>query len=243
MDKVSVRRAKVFENREVAPDVFLLQVEGAFSALPGQFCMLRAWELDPPLFRPMSVFDLGPSTISFLYKVRGRGTGLLSRLSPGDKLTVLGPLGNGWEGAEGRVALVGGGMGIAPLLLAAKAHPQAHVYLGFPGKPYLVERFREVAGKVYVTSETGEGGERGLVSDLFSPQGYSACFACGPLGMLKAIAKKCREVGVPLYVSLEERMACGLGACLGCTILTVRGPKRVCRDGPVFCAEEVLWDA
>ncbi|HAF69843.1 MAG: Dihydroorotate dehydrogenase B (NAD(+)), electron transfer subunit [Acetothermia bacterium 64_32] len=242
MDKVTFRRAKVLENREVAPGIFLLRVEGDHSARPGQFYMLRAWELDPPLSRPLSVFDLDPSGVSFLYKVRGRGTRLLSRLSPGDELAALGPLGNGWKGVEGRVALVGGGLGIAPLLLSAKSVPEADVYLGFPGKPYLVEEFRKVAEKVYVTSETGEGGERGLVSDLFSPEGYDACFACGPLGMLKEVAKKCREAGVPLYVSLEERMACGLGACLGCTVPTKGGPRRVCKDGPVFLAEEPCWD-
>lgn len=242
MDKVTLHRATVLENREVAPGVLLLRVEGTCSALPGQFYMLRAWELDPPLFRPMSVFDLGSSAISFLYTVRGKGTRLLSRLSPGDELDVLGPLGNGWPRVEGRVALVGGGTGIAPLHFTAKAIPEADVYLGFPGKPYLVEEFRKVADKVHVISETGEGGKRGLVSDLFPPEGYRACFACGPLEMLKAIARKCKEAGVPLFVSLEERMACGLGACLGCTVLTKSGPRRVCKDGPVFRAEELYWD-
>ncbi|MBC7099259.1 dihydroorotate dehydrogenase electron transfer subunit [Candidatus Bipolaricaulota bacterium] len=242
MDKVTFRRAKVFENREVAPGIFLLRVEGEHSARPGQFYMLRGWELDPPLSRPFSVFDLDPSGISFLYKVRGRGTRLFSQLSPGDELAALGPLGNPWPKVEGRVAMVGGGLGIAPLFLAAKGLPEVDVFLGFPGKPYLVEEFRKVADKVHVTSETGEGGERGLVSDLFSPEGYRACFACGPLGMLKELAKKCKEAGVPLYVSLEERMACGLGACLGCTLLTKGGPRRVCKDGPIFSAEELCWD-
>jgi len=242
MDKVILSKGKVIENREVAPDVFLLRVEGEYSALPGQFYMLRAWELDPPLFRPMSVFDLGPSAISFLYAVRGRGTRLLSRLSPGDGLTLLGPLGNGWPRAEGRVALVGGGMGIAPLLFTAKAFGGVDVYLGFRGRPYLLEEFRNVAAHIRVASESGGGWEKGPVTKLFSPRGYAACYACGPSALLKALSEKCQKEGVPLFVSLEERMACGLGACLGCTIPTVQGPKRVCQDGPVFCAEEVLWD-
>lgn len=243
MDRVAVRRAKVLCNEEVAPGVFLLRARGEFSARPGQFYMVRAWELDPPLSRPFSVFDLSRDGISFLYAVRGRGTRLLSQLSSGDELTLFGPLGNAWERADGRVALVGGGLGIAPLYFTAKAFGEVDVYLGFRGRPYLVEEFRQVAARLHVASESGEGGKKGFVTDVFSPQGYSACYACGPLDMLKAVAKKCREVGVPLYVSLEERMACGLGACLGCTVFTVRGPKRVCRDGPVFRAEEVLWDA
>jgi dihydroorotate dehydrogenase electron transfer subunit len=242
MPELALRRAKVLENQEVQSGVFLLRAGGKFSARPGQFYMLRAWDLDPPLFRPMSVFDLEGETISFLYAVRGRGTRLLCRLSPGDELSLLGPLGNGWEEPAGRLALVGGGVGIAPLFFAAKASRGADVYLGFPGRPYLVEGFREVAERVYVASETGEGGEKGLVSELFSPEGYAACFACGPQGMLRAIARKCRKAKVPLYVSLEERMACGLGACLGCTVFAKDGPRRVCKDGPVFRAEELFWD-
>lgn len=240
MDRVAVRRAKVLCNEEVAPGVFLLRTGGEFSARPGQFYMVRAWELDPPLSRPFSVFDLSRDGISFLYAVRGRGTRLLSQLSPGDELTLFGPLGNGWERAPGRVALVGGGLGIAPLYFTAKVFGEVDLYLGFRGQPYLVEEFRQVAARLHVASESGEGGEKGLVTDIFSPEGYSACYACGPRPMLAALGKACRRAGVPLFVSLEERMACGLGACLGCTVLTKDGPKRVCRDGPVFRAEEVI---
>lgn len=240
MDAVALRWAVVRGNAEVAPGVFLLRAEGAFRARPGQFYMVRAWERDPLLFRPLSAFDLSPGEISFLYGVRGRGTCLLSRLSPGEELELLGPLGNGWPEPPGRLALVGGGLGIAALYLAAKAFGGAHVYLGFPGRPFLVEAFREVAAGLRVASESGEGGERGLVTRIFPPEGYDACYACGPRPMLAAIWEACRRAGVALFVSLEERMACGLGACLGCTVFTKDGPKRVCRDGPVFRAEEVF---
>ena len=226
-------------NREIAPGIFLLEVRGKFAASPGQFYMLRAWELDPPLFRPMSVFALEEEAISFLYEVRGRGTGILSRLSPGEELLLLGPLGRGWDPPARPLALVAGGTGIAPIHFAAQIYG-GDAFLGFRGKPYLVESFADWCRAVYVASETGEGGTKGLVTEIFRPEGYRTCFACGPEGMLRELYRLCSEAGVPLFVSVEERMACGLGACLGCAILTSRGPRRVCADGPVFPAEE-LW--
>jgi dihydroorotate dehydrogenase electron transfer subunit len=241
MDRqVSLVRAEVVENRELVPGVFLLRARGNFSAQPGQFYLVRAWGLDPPLFRPFSAFDLSQEGISFLYAIRGRGTSLLARLQPGHSLTLLGPLGNGWPQPEGKLALVGGGVGIAPLYLAAKAFREADAYLGFPGRPYLVEKFREVAGRVWVASERGQGGHRGSVTEIFTPDGYRVCYACGPREMLARLWEMCRRAGVWLYVSLEERMACGLGACLGCTVFTRSGPQRVCREGPVFPAQEVF---
>lgn len=228
-------------NEEVAPGIFLLRVRGEFVASPGQFYMLRAWELDPPLSRPMSVFSLEGQGISFLYEVRGRGTRLLSRLAPGDELTLLGPLGRGWERPRGPLALVGGGTGIAPLHFAARLYG-GDAYLGFRGRPYLVERFAGWCREVHVASETGEGGVKALVTEIFRPEGYRACFACGPRPMLRELYRICNQSGLTLYVSLEERMACGVGACLGCTVLTKAGPKRVCVDGPVFPAEELRWN-
>ncbi len=118
-------------NAQVAPDLFLLKVKGRFPAGPGRFYMLRAWDLDPPLSRPLSVLDRTDEEISFLYAVRGRGTELLSRLSPGDPLTLFGPLGNGWARAGERVALIGGGVGIAPLLYTARLFGKVDVYLAF----------------------------------------------------------------------------------------------------------------
>jgi len=226
-------------NREVAPGIFLLEVRGRFAASPGQFYMLRAWELDPPLSRPMSVFALEERKIAFLYEVRGRGTRLLSRLSPGDELLLLGPLGRGWAPPDRPLALVAGGTGIAPIHFAAQLYG-GDAFLGFRGKPYLVESFVDWCREVHVASETGEGGLKGVVTEIFRPEGYRTCFACGPEGMLRELHRICRGADVPLFVSVEERMACGLGACLGCTVLTSRGPRKVCVDGPVFPVEE-LW--
>lgn len=243
MGEVGVRRAPVRLNAQVAPDLFLLKVKGRFPAGPGRFYMLRAWDLDPPLSRPLSVLDRTDEEISFLYAVRGRGTELLSRLSPGDPLTLFGPLGNGWARAGERVALIGGGVGIAPLLYTARLFGKVDVYLGFRGRPFLVDEFEAVAGRLYLSSESGEGARQGLITDLFRPDGYDACYACGPFPMLAAVSEACQRAGVPLFVSLEERMACGIGACLGCAVKTRQGFLRVCRDGPVFRAEEVIWDA
>ncbi len=245
MPELKVVRAPVAENREVAPGVFLLRLEGRFVAEPGQFFMLRAWERDPLLARPMSVFDLSPQALAFLYAVRGRGTALLANLRLGDQVKLWGPLGQGWKRVPGRIALVGGGMGLAPLLWTAKQFGSPlDVYLGFRHRPWMVEVFRSLADHVHVRSEVGAPGcTQGLVTEAFSPRGYAACYACGPKPLLLELHRMCQEAEVPLYVSLEERMACGVGACLGCTVWTRSGPKRVCSDGPVFPAAEVFFDA
>ncbi len=240
--KIAVEEARVASNARIAAGIFLLKLAGEYSAAPGQFYMVRAWDRDPLLSRPLSVFDLDGDGISFLYAVRGRGTELLSRLSPGDAVGLVGPLGNGWPQLDGRIALVGGGLGIAPLYYAAKTFGGTDAYLGFADAPYLMDEFARVAARVAVSSETGTGGIRGRVTEIFRPDGYDACYACGPLPMLAALARDCRRAGVPLYVSLEERMACGVGACLGCAVRTVHGYARVCRDGPVFPASEVVWN-
>ena len=240
--KIAVLEARVASNAQLAAGIFLLKLEGEYSAAPGQFYMLRTWARDPLLPRPLSVFDLDEDGISFLYAARGRGTELLRRLSPGDAVGLTGPLGNGWPRRGGRIALVGGGLGIAPLYYAARTFDRTDAYLGFADAPYLVDQFARVAARVLISSETGAGGTPGRVTGIFRPDGYDACYACGPLPMLAALDRICRRSGVPLYVSLEARMACGVGACLGCAVRTVHGYARVCRDGPVFPASEVIWD-
>jgi dihydroorotate dehydrogenase electron transfer subunit len=211
----------------------------------GQFFMLRSWDRIPVLSRPISVFDAGDDRISFLYKTVGQGTALFSRLKPGDSITVQGPLGQGFPTAPpvtGRIALVGGGAGIAPLYLAAKQYRgAADRYLGFSGAAFLTEEYRGVADRV--TVKVG-----GFITDAIDPAGYDgdtpydAIFTCGPEAMMRALWEKCRACGVAdkLFVSLESRMACGIGACYGCSRKTVGGNRKVCRDGPVFPAPEVF---
>jgi len=203
--------------------------------------MLRSWDKNPLLSRPLSVFDLDKEKISFVYAIHGQGTKKLSTLRSGEKVSLTGPLGNGWKTPNGPVALIGGGVGIAPLFLAAKRYRNTDVYLGFANQPFLVNVFRAVAD-VQVTSETGMGGHPGKIVDAVSPFEYSACYACGPVPLLVELRARCRRAQVPLYISLESRMACGIGACLGCVIQTNHGYRRVCRDGPVFLADEVIFD-
>lgn len=243
----------------------------------GQFFMVRGWEDEPLLFRPMSVFDwrrVGPASgepsptaieAEFLCAVRGRGTELLGQLPPGAPILLVGPLGNGWplEAVTGgcRVALVGGGCGAAPLYLAAQrlaVRPAGVVeidaYLGFRGVPYgdVCDRIAAAVSRLIVTSESPDGSWRamgraaetipGRITDAFDPAGYDTVLACGPRPMLAEIGRRCRRQGTTVFVSLEERMACGVGACLGCAVKTRSGMKHVCKDGPIFRGDEVIWD-
>lgn len=223
-----------------------------FEPHAGQFYMLRAWDADqtPVLSRPISVHDFNNQTgaLTFLYQVKGEGTRKLSALAAGDTLTVTGPCGNGFDTAAlagmGRVAVVGGGIGIAPLLLLCKELARAGVrpdlYAGFREEPYALEGFVPYCNTVSVATDSGAVGHHGLVTDLLNPSRYAVVLTCGPMVMMRSVAKLCANAGTPCLASLEGKMACGLGACLGCTCHTPVGPRTVCKDGPVFKAEEVF---
>jgi len=230
----------------------VLWEEGRRLPQPGQFFMLRGWEEEPLLSRPFSVYDAAeiPSgsgaVLSFLFKKTGRGTNLLSMLEQGGKVTLTGPLGNGFPVIEGDVLLVGGGAGAAPLLFAAKClkkckpERKVSVYLGFSG--VVVEETKS-AFSSYADNFFAKSG--GFITDdvLFTSE--EAIFACGPEPFLLALYKKCKDCGKQerLFVSLEARMACGMGLCLSCTRPTVNGGrKKICADGPVFRAAEVFGD-
>ena len=233
--------AKILENQRITEDFYLMKVEEENNAEMGQFYMLRAWDKYPVLSRPISVFDSDGKTVSFLYKIVGQGTEIFKGLKPGDEIKVDGPHGNGFPDATGKIALVGGGVGVAPLYLTAKrlkaANPDAVVdmYLGFSGEPMLVDRYEAVADSV--TVNVG-----GFVTDDIDPTKYDVIMTCGPEIMMKVLYKKCVLVGAtaPLYVSMENRMACGIGACLVCTCKTSGGNKRACKDGPVMLGSEVF---
>lgn len=218
----------------------------------GQFFMLRCWPTQAPplLSRPISVHCYDPltGTLQFLYEIKGPGTGLLAQLRPGDGLTLTGPSGNGFAAKEltGRVALVGGGIGTAPLYQLAReladGGAKADLYCGFRDEPYGMEKFVPVCGKVFLATDSGRAGFHGLVTQLLRPAQYDAVLCCGPEPMMRAVAKLCAAAGVTCLVSLEKKMACGVGACLGCTCRTQSGGKSVCKDGPVFRAEEVFGE-
>ncbi|MBV5316877.1 MAG: dihydroorotate dehydrogenase electron transfer subunit [Desulfobulbaceae bacterium] len=229
----------------------------AAAAKPGQFIMAACGHsLDPLLRRPFSIHQAATSgTIQLLFKVIGRGTNLLSELRPGQSLSLLGPLGHGFQlPPSGPLCLIGGGIGIAPLFfLATKWLQQPRppescvVLLGSRTAEeirQLATDFSELGCLVGTATDDGSLGHHGLVSDLLPPflSDLKQVCTCGPTAMMAAIAGLCRDTAVPCETSLESHMACGLGACLGCAIPGADGHyKHVCKHGPVFNAEEVAW--
>lgn len=272
MDKqAAMVTGEVADNRCAAPDHFLMTVRLPLSFPtpdPGQFVMVReAGRQEPLLARPFSIFDFyrrgDEVALEVLYRVAGRGTTLLSRLKPGDGLTLLGPLGKGFGIPDGikRGVFVAGGVGVAPLhFLIHRRFPattggsgrEAVFYFGARSQDLLagIERLRGSCD-LRVCTDDGSQGYRGLVTerlkgdmDAYDP-GETVIFACGPLPMLRALKRLLGHHPIPCQASLEERMACGIGACLGCAI-AIRGPggkreyRKVCQDGPVFDLQEVL---
>ena len=213
----------------------------AGAARMGQFYMLRAWKNYPVLSRPISVFDDDGETVSFLYKVVGKGTEIFSTLKKGDEISMLGPLGNSFPDVKGKIALVGGGVGIAPFYLAAKQLKALHsssrvdLYLGFNETAILTEEYKRVADNLVINVG-------GLITDEIDPAGYDHIMACGSEPALRALYDKCKKAGVEdrLCVSMDNRMACGIGACLVCSCKTGKGNKKICKDGPIFKGTDVF---
>lgn len=226
---------KVVENRYVGEGMYYLKVGGDFNAKMGQFYMLRAWDKYPLLSRPISIYDIDDEGISFLYKVVGEGTEIFSKLKKGDHISLEGPYGNGFEKVEGRVALIGGGIGIAPLYLVAKDIPNCDCYLGFREEPIMTEDFEKVVKKLVTTS-----GDT-FVTDVVDVNNYDYILACGPTPMMKKIVDMTKGTNTKVQISLENHMACGVGACLVCTCKTKNGNKKTCKDGPVFWGEDVIF--
>ena len=245
---------KVLEHQRLTDTIRLMTVSWPRrdkAPKAGQFFMLRCWPADvaPVLSRPISVHSYDPelATLDFLYEVRGKGTEKLAALVPGDTLSLVGPAGNGFNVAEAagkRVALVGGGIGTAPLYQLAKelceAGTKADYFCGFRDEPYGMDRFTQVCGKVQLATDSGRFGFHGFVTQLLKPEEYDLVLCCGPDPMMRAVAKLCDAAGTRCIVSLERKMACGIGACLGCTCHTETGGRCVCKEGPVFDSKEVF---
>jgi NAD(P)H-flavin reductase len=225
----------------------------------GQFFMIRPRRFSRFLGRPLSVAGFRQGTLRFLAARRGGGTAELLDMGVGDRADLTGPLGNRWTDflppAGGTLALIGGGVGIAPLLalvpeLVREGRP-FDFYGGFktaalddspPGAApspvlRLCAEISPHARKLVLATEDGSEGRRGRIPDFFEGREYGAVFACGPEPMLRAAAEKCGAA--PCYVSMERRMACGVGACLGCAVETPGGNRRCCADGPIFPAKEM----
>lgn len=256
------KNAPVTAHETMASDIRLLQVKwddegGARAPHAGQFYTLRAWGADeaPFLSRPISVhgWNAETKTLSFLYQIKGKGTDKLAMLNVGDSLQVAGPMGNGYDVAAiaskyKKIAVVGGGIGTAP------QHQLAHelaalgtvpdVFFGFHSLPYAMERIASIeaaGGAVKVSTDDGSAGHHGFVTQLYSPADYDLVLVCGPHIMMEHVAKACLSAGTDCLCSLEGKMACGIGACLGCTCKTTAGEARsICKHGPIFDAKEVF---
>ena len=232
----------------------------------GQFVHIKCGE-ERLLRRPISICSWDKTTLRVVFEVRGEGTEWLSRRKVGDELDVLGPLGHGFDSSAKKILVVGGGIGVPPMLGVAKAAAAAgaevHAALGFrdQGHRMLTDEFAECCRSMSVISDDGTTGRKGFVTELVeeflqnTPCVSVDCASCsgkpvppvvmafGPKGMLKAVAKACAAHGVECLVSLEERMGCGVGACLVCACDMADGSrKHVCKDGPVFNAKEVDWN-
>ena len=235
----------IVNNERLAPTVWRMALHGPTEAVtaPGQFVDIAL----PGRFlrRPISVCDVEGDTLTLLYKVVGGGTEQMAAMAPGQTLDILAGLGNGFDisTAGESPLLIGGGIGAAPLYLLAKkllaAGKKVRAVLGFNGADEVlyVDEFRALGCGVTVATADGSVGVKGFVTDAL-PEKYSYYYACGPKPMLRAVWAKTEGPG---QLSFEERMGCGFGACMGCTRQTVNGPKRVCKDGPVFRKEEILW--
>ena len=221
----------------------------------GQFLHVACGE-GSLLRRPISVAlvqaDAPYDTAALIFEVKGEGTRWLAQRQVGDTVDVLGPLGNGFTVEKGgRYLLVGGGIGTPPLLGYAEAfRKNAVAVLGFRSadRVILLDRYKDACKEVYLCTDDGSAGRHGFVDAqvrdiLEKDKDFTAILACGPRPMLKSVAGAAAEFGVPCQVSMEERMACGVGACLGCAIQMADGAMRhVCKDGPVFDAREVDWN-
>lgn len=249
---------KIVSQEEISKDIYSMWLQAdemAEAAKPGQFLSLYTRDGSKLLPRPISICEIDRENrrIRLVYRVTGKDTGTeaFSRLHAGVPVEVLGPLGNGFplKEAQGkRVFLMGGGIGIPPMLQTAKElDAEKTAVLGYRDQLFLNEEFEKYA-EVFVATEDGSAGTRGNVMDAICENSLDAdvIFACGPAPMLRAIKAYAEEKSIPCWISMEERMACGVGACLACVCKSKEidshshvHNKRVCKDGPVFLSTEV----
>lgn len=238
--------ARVVGNREVAHQTYLLSLECSLEDYsPGQFVMLKVGRgNDPLLRRPLGIMEYQSGTLALMYKVKGVGTRLLSELKPEESVAVLGPLGRAFDGpsAQTEVIYVAGGTGAPPLVSLAGHLKRGRFFFG--ARTHADIPFECLPRESCITTDDGSYGQPGMVTEAMADAlgtGPVMVYACGPLPMLKQVWSLARAAGARCQVSLEERMACGFGVCAGCAVETLKGIERVCSEGPVFNAEEVVW--
>lgn len=258
MAEKSKETAVVVSQEQVSEGIFSmwLQTNAAAEAKPGQFISMYTNDGSKLLPRPISICEIDKANgrLRVVYRVTGENTGTeqFSKMQAGDTIPVIGPLGNGFplEAGKGRKAfLMGGGIGVPPILeLAKQLECEKQIIVGYRNEDTFLRGEFERNGKVYISTEDGSIGTKGNVMDVLRENGLEAdiIYACGPTPMLRAVKAYAEERGIECYISLEERMACGIGACLACVCRTKEKDshsnvhnKRICKDGPVFLSTEV----
>lgn len=255
--------SELIEKNKLKDDIYHFKVKSeeiAKTAKPGNFIEIRVSDTTVPfLRRPISIYNLDEEKgiVEFIFQVKGKGTEILANKKVGDKIDILGPLGFGTFKYEKyqKIAVIGGGIGVFPLYELSKCaktdKKNVSIYLGFRNKEAVVleKEFKNVSDKLIITTDDGTYGEIGFAINFLKrdieKEEYDCIYACGPLPMLKAVRELAIEKNIPCQISLEERMGCGIGACLGCAVKTAKSPKEapeywhVCKGGPVFEAKEV----
>jgi dihydroorotate dehydrogenase electron transfer subunit len=242
---------EIKSNEQVAENIFRLEIltqELSEIAHAGQFVQVKISD-EFTMRRPLGIASAKDGAVKIFYRIVGRGTKFLSTKKSGEHLNILGALGNGFNTEiDGRILLVGGGMGIAPLLSVAEKIPAVDILIGGKNSDeinFWIPELKNEVGKIYITTDDGSRGSKGFVTTLLPEvldyEDYAAIYTCGPEIMMRGVAKIAAENNLPCYVSFERRMACGLGACLSCSIDTLNGRKKVCKDGPVFNAADVFY--
>ncbi|MFT4143140.1 MAG: dihydroorotate dehydrogenase electron transfer subunit [Mobilitalea sp.] len=253
MSTVTKKLTAIAENIKISEDIYsmwLIDKDMAEKAVPGQFVSLYCKDGSALLPRPISIceIDIEKGRIRLVYRASGKGTKEFAKLRAGDEVDAMGPLGKGYTLEGKKAILIGGGIGIPPMLeLAKRLEGEVQIVLGYRDATFLENEF-EAYGKVYVATEDGSKGTKGNVIDAIKANSLEAdiIYACGPTPMLRGVQAYGLDQGIKTQLSLEERMACGIGACLACTCKTKEidhhsnvKNKRICKEGPVFYAEEV----
>jgi len=244
----------LIKNEQISPGIFdmHLKADEFPNISPGQFVMLYVGQGEHILPRPISICDVNEveKTVRLVYQVVGKGTEIFSNLTSGTELKAILPVGNGFTLSKGsKFALVGGGIGIPPMLYTAKLlkhlNPNAEItaFLGFRSDTYLVSDFEEIGVNVKVSTDDGSVGFKGNAVQNIGDEIFPYVYACGPNPMLKAVVEYAKRTDANAQISTEERMACGVGACVGCVVSMKDGSyKKTCVDGPVFDSKEVNFD-
>lgn len=255
-------KEKILQVEKLAPAIYKMTVESEYiagNALPGQFVNVKCSDgINALLRRPISIcnVDRAGKTFDIIFQVRGTGTELLSRMQAGESIDLLGPLGNSFDLdlKYSRIAVIGGGIGIFPLLFLLKESKAAmkSCYLGFRSKDFIVleEEFKKASCITSISTDDGSAGYNGLVTDMLikdlESNTLDMIYACGPTPMIKQVIMLAAQKGIQCQVSMEQRMGCGIGACLVCACKTKYGDEweysHICKDGPVYKGSDVIFD-